>query len=128
MKDYSDAHFEVGSVFDIPFPEQSFDMVACIEVIEHLYEKEANKVLSELVRVLKPNGHIVLATPNYGSILWNIVETVQRIMQPGHWTSDHHTKFTRKSLGLLCQKYGLKEIRYDGIQRNMDMVVTYQKI
>ncbi len=128
MKGYSVAQFQVGSVLDIPFPPESFDMVCCIEVIEHLYEKEADNAISELVRVLKPKGHIVLATPNYGSILWNIVETAQRITQPGHWTSDHHTKFTRKSLGELCLTYGLKEVRYNGIQRNMDMVITYQKI
>ena len=103
-------------------------MVVCIEVLEHLYRWETDKAISELVRVLKPKGRIILATPNYGSILWNIVESAQRIMQPGHWTSDHHTKFSRKSLNFLCQRYGLKEIRYDGIQKNMDMVVTYQKV
>jgi len=127
MRDYSDAEFQEGSVLDIPFPEQSFELVTCIEVLEHLYPNDVDRALSELVRVLKPKGHIILATPNYGSVLWNIVENAQRITQPGHWTSDHHTKFTRKSLNKLCQKYGLKEIRYDGIQKNMDMVITFQK-
>ncbi len=128
MKDYSDAQFLVGSVLDIPFSGESFEMVTCIEVLEHLYEKDVEKAVSELVRVLKPNGCAILATPNYGSILWNIVETAQRITQPGHWTSDHHTKFNHKSLNQLCNKYGLREVRHDGIQRNMDMVITYRKI
>ena len=73
MKSHSDAEFREGSVLDIPFPEQSFELVTCIEVLEHLYEKDVDKALSELVRVLKPNGHVILATPNYGSILWNVV-------------------------------------------------------
>ena len=128
MKDYSNAQFQTGNARAIPFPEKSFDMVVCIEMLEHLSKGDAIKAMSELVRVLKPKGHIILATPNYGSILWNIIETTQRITQPGHWTSDHLTKFNRKSLGELCQKHGLKEVRYDGLQRNMDMVITYQKI
>ncbi len=128
MRGYSDAQFQVGSVRNILFPEESFDMVTCIEVLEHLYPTDTLKAISEIARVLKPNGYVILATPNYSSIPWNLVETAQRITQPGHWTSDHHTKFNRKSLGLFCQKYGLKEIKYNGIQHNMDMVVTYQKV
>lgn len=128
MKDYADAEFRVGSILDMPFPESFFDMVVCIEVLEHLYPKDIDKAMSELVRVLKPNGYAIIATPNYGSVLWNIIENMQRIAQPGHWTSDHYTKFTRRSLNALCEKYGLIESRYDGVQRNMDMIITYQKV
>lgn len=128
IKGYSSAQFQIGNVMDIPFSNDSFDMVVCVEVLEHLYPKEVEKAMSELARVLKPKGHAILATPNYKSVLWNIIETAQRLVQKGHWTSDHHTKFNRKSLGKLCKRFSLEEISYNGIQKNMDMVVTYQKI
>jgi glycosyltransferase involved in cell wall biosynthesis len=128
MKDYSDAKFEHGSVLDIPFSDKSFDMVGCIEVIEHLTMQDCRKAVSELSRVVKDGGHIILATPNYGSILWNVIENVQHIFQPKAWTKDHITHFNRKSISKLCAEYGLQEIRYDGIQANMDMVITYKKV
>jgi glycosyltransferase involved in cell wall biosynthesis/predicted SAM-dependent methyltransferase len=128
IKDYSSAEFKYGSVLDIPFPKDSFDIVSCIEVLEHLDEQEVRKALGEITRVLKPNGHAILATPNYASIRWNIIENVQHILQPGAWTKDHKTKLKHQSLNSLCQEFGLEEIRYDGVQHNMDMLITYQKM
>lgn len=128
IRNYSIAKFIYGSVLEIPFRDAMFDMVVCCEVLEHLYEKEVEKALSELVRVLQPKGHIILATPNYSSIWWNLIEGGQKLIQSGRWTSDHHTKFNRQLLNNLCLKYGLKEVRYDGVMGNMDMVITYEKV
>jgi glycosyltransferase involved in cell wall biosynthesis len=128
IKQYSIANFVAGSVLDIPFGNKNFDMVVCCEVIEHMHEPEVNKALSELTRVLQPKGHLILATPNYGSFWWNTIETIQKISQAGRWTSDHHSKFTHKSLTEVCSKFGLKEVRYDGIMGGMDMMITYEKV
>jgi ubiquinone/menaquinone biosynthesis C-methylase UbiE len=128
MREHSDATFTKGSILNIPFLQQSFDTVACIEVLEHLYTQDIEKAMSEIVRVLQPNGYAVLSTPNYSSILWNVVENTQKIFQRRAWTSDHHTKFNQQSLDELCRKHGLTKIRYDSVMNNMDMVVTYQKL
>ncbi|MBU1130493.1 class I SAM-dependent methyltransferase [Patescibacteria group bacterium] len=45
-----------------PFREKSFDVVFAGEIIEHLYEVDF--FLSEINRVLKPNGLLILTTPN----------------------------------------------------------------
>ncbi len=127
MREHSNATFQYGSVLSIPFPDKEFDLVTCIEVVEHLYPSELDKALSELTRVLKPNGHLILATPNYSSIKWRIVEKVQQYIEKGAWTSDHHMRFNHKILNGFCSKYGLKEVRYDGVMQNMDMVITYAK-
>jgi len=127
MEDYTDAEYKYGSVLDIPFADNTFDMVSCIELIEHMHGNDAEKAVSELSRVLQSGGYAIIATPNYDSKLWNIIERAQLIIQPGQWTSDHYTHFNRSTLNELCGKYGLKEIRYNGIQKNMDMVITYQK-
>jgi len=51
-----------GSVYKIPFKENSFDKVHLSEVIEHLLD--TNKALKEILRVLKPGGELIITTPN----------------------------------------------------------------
>jgi ubiquinone/menaquinone biosynthesis C-methylase UbiE len=46
----------------LPFPEKSFDVVICFEVIEHL--DNPRLFLSESKRVLRSNGIFLCSTPN----------------------------------------------------------------
>lgn len=46
----------------LPFASESFDWITASEVIEHL--PDAHAFLCEVHRVLKPNGHLLLTTPN----------------------------------------------------------------
>jgi ubiquinone/menaquinone biosynthesis C-methylase UbiE len=46
----------------LPFAGQSFDLVVCLWVLEHVESPEA--VLREVHRVLRPGGHFVFLTPN----------------------------------------------------------------
>jgi ubiquinone/menaquinone biosynthesis C-methylase UbiE len=52
----------VGSILDLPFKNNSFDYIVSSEVIEHV--PDPKKAITELFRVLKPGGTIVLSTPN----------------------------------------------------------------
>jgi ubiquinone/menaquinone biosynthesis C-methylase UbiE len=54
--------FRVGDVLRIDFSENYFDVVACLETIEHV--KDQRKALSELKRVLKPKGLLIISSPN----------------------------------------------------------------
>ncbi|MBI5145157.1 MAG: class I SAM-dependent methyltransferase [Candidatus Omnitrophica bacterium] len=47
---------------EIPFPDNSFDYILFLEIIEHL--KNPYIVLSEVNRILKSNGTLILSTPN----------------------------------------------------------------
>ncbi|RKZ78692.1 MAG: hypothetical protein DRR19_26020 [Candidatus Parabeggiatoa sp. nov. 1] len=46
----------------LPFPDEYFDVVVSNHVIEHVSDQQLH--LSEIARVLKPNGVVYLATPN----------------------------------------------------------------
>lgn len=50
-----------------PYPDASFDTVLCCELLEHLYFDPMH-MMSELNRILKPGGHLVLTTPNITSV------------------------------------------------------------
>jgi SAM-dependent methyltransferase len=46
----------------LPFEDEEFDAVACLEGIEHILHPEA--LFSELARVLKKGGLLIITTPN----------------------------------------------------------------
>jgi SAM-dependent methyltransferase len=46
-----------------PYPSEHFDTVLCCELIEHL-PSDPMHMMSEINRILKPGGHLVLTTPN----------------------------------------------------------------
>jgi 2-polyprenyl-3-methyl-5-hydroxy-6-metoxy-1,4-benzoquinol methylase len=54
--------FLVGDLRSLGLDAASFDTVVSFEVIEHLREQEA--FVDELARVLRPDGVLVLSTPN----------------------------------------------------------------
>jgi 2-polyprenyl-3-methyl-5-hydroxy-6-metoxy-1,4-benzoquinol methylase len=54
--------FEVGDVGDLDHRDGAFDLVVCLEVIEHVHDQR--RVMSELVRVLAPDGVLVMSSPN----------------------------------------------------------------
>ncbi len=56
------AHFQVDDAMDMSFPEGSFDVVWCIEAGPHMPDKAV--FARELMRVLKPDGILVVADWN----------------------------------------------------------------
>lgn len=55
-------YFYQGDIHDIPIRSGYFDAVVCFEVIEHIHKSE--KAFSELRRVVKKGGVLILSTPN----------------------------------------------------------------
>lgn len=49
----------------LPFTDESFDLIVCLWVLEHL--KEPQKTLREVSRVLRRGGHFIFVTPNLRS-------------------------------------------------------------
>ena len=47
----------------LKFKDNSFDIVTSLAVLEHT--KKPNKVINEMIRVLKPGGYCYIACPNY---------------------------------------------------------------
>jgi|CXWL01.1.fsa_nt_gi SAM-dependent methyltransferase len=59
--------FEVGSVYQLPFPDQSFDVVYSHALCEHL--AGPLEALREMHRVLRPGGVVGIATPDWGGVV-----------------------------------------------------------
>jgi len=54
-------NFRQGSALDIPLENSSFDVVISFETLEHISDHQ--KMMSELKRVLKPDGILIISTP-----------------------------------------------------------------
>jgi SAM-dependent methyltransferase len=56
--------FVAASCTGLPLPSGSIDVIVSFETIEHISAAEQREMLSEFSRVLKPEGVLVLSSPN----------------------------------------------------------------
>ncbi|MFH1916169.1 MAG: class I SAM-dependent methyltransferase [Nanoarchaeota archaeon] len=61
---YSSAHVIKGDITRIPFKGGTFDLVLCLDVLEHLSFAEQELAISEMARVLKKGGTLFASIPN----------------------------------------------------------------
>jgi SAM-dependent methyltransferase len=85
-----------ASGFTLPFRDESFPCVLCSQVIEHVPKE--SPILSELVRVLKPGGRLVLGTPDYANWEWVVTEKLYGMFAPGAYADEHIAHYTRDEL------------------------------
>jgi SAM-dependent methyltransferase len=75
----------IGSLEELPWPQDSFDLITCLDVLEHTPDDRAT--LIELRRVCAPGGWLLLTVPAYQA-LWSL-----------HDVANHHfRRYGRKAL------------------------------
>jgi glycosyltransferase involved in cell wall biosynthesis len=95
-----------GSAFALPFKDDSFDCVISSEVIEHLPYDES--LFTEMRRVLRPGGTLILETPDYSTLGWRIIEPIYGFLMPGGYKDEHITHYSLAKLGELMPRYGFR--------------------
>lgn len=53
-----------GSIMGMPFEDASFDLLLCLDVIEHLNLLDQSTAIAEMHRVLRPGGVLLASIPN----------------------------------------------------------------
>ncbi len=87
-----------GSVLEMPFDSDSFDLAVSLDVIEHL-EQDVD-ALTEVRRVVAPGGSLLVTVPAYGW-LWSGHDEINH----------HHRRYTRRSLQRVAEDAGWKQVR-----------------
>jgi len=64
----------------LPYADNVFDVGYCSHVLEHLKRVEADKVLKEIYRVLKPGGIVRLVVPDLEKITRAYLSALERVM------------------------------------------------
>ena len=103
----------------LPFEDNSFDVVVCTEVLEHLFEPQA--AVTEMLRVLRPGGHLIATVPNVA--YWRRrVDLVMGVWDPAGdylgieepWRDPHIRFFSTQSLRHLMRSCGFRNVRVTG--------------
>lgn len=105
-------HFVVGDCENLPFAENSFDVVTCSMSFHHYPNPE--KFFQSLHRILRPGGRLILRDMAAKSrfIMWFInhieIPIVNKVLRKG----DVHV-YSREDIQRLCRKSGLRLELYE---------------
>ncbi|GJL61931.1 MAG: hypothetical protein NPIRA04_05850 [Nitrospirales bacterium] len=87
----------------IPFPHESFDVVLCSHVLEHIHDDVM--AMRELSRIIRRTGLVIIAVPNEGCLL---AKLRNHVVQPSILrTTDHCQFYTAKILMERAEQAGL---------------------
>ena len=100
----SGAQVFVGDILDAPFPRESFDVITCFDVLEHLYEPR--KVMARVGEWLKPGGIFYVLVPN--------VDSAEARLFGSYWHGlelpRHLFHYSPASLKCLAESAGLRVV------------------
>lgn len=106
-----------ASVYHLPYPNKSFDVIILSEVLEHLTHD--GRGLREAYRVLKPTGAIIVSVPHanypffWDPINWVMERTLGSHVQKGFWAgiwNQHRRLYTSERLISKLKKSRFREI------------------
>lgn len=61
---YESEHVKKADLLSLPFADGEFDVVLCLDVLEHVPLLDQPKALAEIARVVKPRGRLLMTVPN----------------------------------------------------------------
>lgn len=110
-KQYKFLKLVYGDAHKLPFLNESFDLVVCTEVLEHVVDPQG--VLKEIKRVLTPNG-ITIIEMDTGNFLFTMIWYWWTHLRRGVWRDSHIHVFNTKKLEDLIEKSGflIKEKKF----------------
>ncbi|MDQ6839035.1 MAG: methyltransferase domain-containing protein [Actinomycetota bacterium] len=121
----------VGTAEALDFPDDHFDVVTAIEVLEHIVDLD--RALGEIGRVLRPGGAFLVSCPNRlfpletHTVMFGKHRTypARRIpflpyIKPLHRRLSTARNFTRRDLTELVCKDRLRVVAWDGVMPPLD--------
>lgn len=106
----TNVEFQTASVYELPFPDETFDAVFANAVLEHL--EDPLKAISEMKRVLKSGGVIGVRDTDQGHHVWFTDEILKRYMAAFQklWMHNGGNPFIGHDLKSLLVQSGFKSV------------------
>lgn len=105
-------NFYVSDIFGLPFKTSFFDTISILDVLEHVYEKEAPCALREVNRVLKNGGCLMISVP--------LNENLKKLNLEGKNYNSHLREYTLEVL--------TKELKSAGFTvKNCEYIYAFSK-
>lgn len=98
--------FRVADAHKLPFANNQFDAVFCLETLEHV--EDPVKVISEMKRVLKPKGYIVVLVPSENWLFRFVVWPLWTLGKGRIWKGTHLNHFSSDQVLDVIKKSGLE--------------------
>ncbi len=93
-----------GDAFALPFSDRSFDVVFHQGLLEHFRKEDATKLLIENIRVLKPDGYLLVDVPQRYHI-YTIIKHV--LIFFNSWFAGWEREFSLNELQTILQALNL---------------------
>jgi len=95
---------------ELPWPEESFDVIVCADVLEHLFDP--GLALIKLKKLMNENGKLIISLPNvaYYGVRKNLLFGRFEYQETGVLEKGHLRFFTRSSAAGLLKKAGFEVI------------------
>lgn len=106
------------------YRDESSDVTLCIEVLEH--HSEPHLLIAEIARITADNGVVIIATPDFATPFWNIVEIFYGLLMRKGYHGEHDTKFTESSVIALAYANGLVHQETQSIL-SADKIMRFKK-
>ncbi len=113
---------KAGKLEDMGYPSNSYDAVTMSHVFEHMFDPIG--VLKEIHRILKPDGRLVIVTPNANSLGHQKFGRYWRGLEPPR----HIQIFTPKALLRAASVVGLLPIRTETTAVNAWIILSASSI
>ena len=107
------AEFYEGDAAQLPAEDQAFDAVSCTQVL--LYVKDVSKVLTEMRRILKPGGRLVIVETDWRGVVLNSADDALTKNIFSAWDNSVPSPNLPVHLKPLLQKHGFYKIKVDPI-------------
>jgi 2-polyprenyl-3-methyl-5-hydroxy-6-metoxy-1,4-benzoquinol methylase len=101
-RDVAGLSVKCGMLHDAAYADQSFDRLSMFHVLEHA--PDPVDLLRECLRILRPGGELVIAVPNYKSLLFDLVGPMWLGLDPPR----HLHQFSSSSLSKAAERAGLQ--------------------
>jgi len=93
--------FRVGNALRIPFSHNSFDVVVCVELIEHLPPRDQETLLKQIASVGKEK--LYMTTPNGDPLCFRMIE--RKLAGCPEMTEFHELEYCPREFQTLLKKY-----------------------